>query len=241
MRILVADDYQGAVGQLQCRQRLHGHALTVLRGPPGAALEDPAVADTEALVLIRERTRVDAELLQRLPRLRLVSQTGRLGAHVDLAACSARGVAVAEGIGSPVAPAELAWALVMAASRRLPEYVRSLQAGQWQALGDARLGRGLHGRTLGIWSYGRIGQRVAGFGRAFGMQVLVWGGDASRAAAREAGFEVAASQAELFERSDRSEERRVGKECESGVDLGGRRIIKKKKKDADGAEIGRAS
>ncbi|MBB4594730.1 D-2-hydroxyacid dehydrogenase family protein [Xanthomonas cannabis] len=203
MRILVPDDYQGAVCQLPCLQRMQGHDVQVL----GALATDPderaeQLADADVLVLIRERTRVDAALLQRLPRLKLISQTGRVGAHVDVAACTQIGVAVAEGVGSPVAPAELTWALILAASRRLGEYQRALHHGRWQALGDPGLGRVLHGRTLGLWSYGRIGQRVAGFGRAFGMQVLVWGGDASCAQAARDGFAIAGSRQELFERSD---------------------------------------
>ncbi|NYI20268.1 D-3-phosphoglycerate dehydrogenase [Xanthomonas arboricola] len=203
MRILVPDDYQGAVCQLPCLQRMQGHDVQVL----GALATDPderaeQLADADALVLIRERTRVDAALLQRLPRLKLISQTGRVGAHVDVAACTQSGVAVAEGVGSPVAPAELTWALILAASRRLGEYQRALHQGRWQALGDPGLGRVLHGRTLGLWSYGRIGQGVAGFGRAFGMQVLVWGGDASCAQAARDGFAIAGSRQELFERSD---------------------------------------
>ncbi|NIK02319.1 lactate dehydrogenase-like 2-hydroxyacid dehydrogenase [Xanthomonas campestris] len=127
MRILVPDDYQGAVCQLPCLQRMQGHDVQVL----GALATDPderaeQLADADALVLIRERTRVDAALLQRLPRLKLISQTGRVGAHVDVAACTQSGVAVAEGVGSPVAPAELTWALILAASRRLAEYQRAL-------------------------------------------------------------------------------------------------------------------
>ncbi len=203
MHILIPDDYQDAVRHLPCFQRLHEHEVQVLT----AMATDPnewaeRLVGAEVLVLIRERTRVDASLLRRLPRLRLISQTGKVGAHLDLAACTAHGIAVAEGIGSPVAPAELTWALIMAASRRLPDYGRALQNGHWQATGDAVLGRALHGRTLGVWSYGRIGRRVAGFGRAFGMQVLVWGGEYSCAQARVDGFEVAASRDALFERSD---------------------------------------
>ncbi|RBL33199.1 D-2-hydroxyacid dehydrogenase family protein, partial [Xanthomonas oryzae pv. oryzae] len=203
MRILVPDDYQGAVAQLPCAQHMQGHQVQVL----GALDEDldaraACLADADAVVLIRERTRVDAALLQRLPRLKLISQTGRVGAHVDVAACTALGVAVAEGVGSPVAPAELTWALILSASRRLTEYQHALQQGRWQALGDPGLGRVLHGRTLGIWSYGRIGQRVASFGRAFGMQVLVWGGEASCAQAARDGFTIAGSREDLFERSD---------------------------------------
>lgn len=203
MRILVPDDYQGAVAQLPCAQHMQGHQVQVL----GALDEDldaraACLADADAVVLIRERTRVDAALLQRLQRLKLISQTGRVGAHVDVAACTALGVAVAEGVGSPVAPAELTWALILSASRRLTEYQHALQQGRWQALGDPGLGRVLHGRTLGIWSYGRIGQRVASFGRAFGMQVLVWGGEASCAQAARDGFTIAGSREDLFERSD---------------------------------------
>ncbi|KPN05805.1 D-2-hydroxyacid dehydrogenase family protein [Xanthomonas arboricola] len=203
MRILVPDDYQGAVRHLPCLQRLHGHDVQVL----GALATDPnewaeRLVEADALVLIRERTRVDATLLRRLPRLKLISQTGRIGAHVDVAACTEFGVAVAEGVGSPVAPAELTWALILSASRRLGEYQRALHQGRWQALGDPGLARALHGHTLGIWSYGRIGQRVAGFGRAFGMQVLVWGGEASCAQAARDGFDIAASRQDLFERSD---------------------------------------
>lgn len=123
MRILVPDDYQGAVRQLPCLQRLQGHDVQVL----GALATDPnewaeRLVEADALVLIRERTRVDATLLRRLPRLKLISQTGRVGAHVDVAACTEFGVAVAEGVGSPVAPAELTWALILSASRRLTEY-----------------------------------------------------------------------------------------------------------------------
>ncbi|WCE06136.1 D-2-hydroxyacid dehydrogenase family protein [Pseudoxanthomonas sp. JBR18] len=204
MRVVIPDDYQRASAALPAlathRQGLDVRVLGALPDDLDACVE--ALGDAQALVLIRERTRIDAALLERLPQLCLVSQTGKIGAHVDVAACTARGVAVVEGSGSPIAPAELTWALVMAAMRRLPAYGAALQAGRWQDTGDATLGRTLHGRTLGIWSYGKIGQRVAGYGRAFGMQVLVWGGEAARAAARADGFEVAASVEDLFARSD---------------------------------------
>jgi len=210
MRILIADDYQDAVRHLACFRKLQGHSVQVLT----AAARDTATllrhaADAEALVLIRERTRIDAALLAQLPKLRLISQTGKIGTHLDLAACTARGIAVAEGVGSPVAPAELTWALLMAASRRLPAYRDALLGGRWQATGDASLGRNLHGLTLGIWSYGKIGRRVAAYGRAFGMRVLVWGGEDSCAQARADGFEVAASRAALFADSVLSLHRRL--------------------------------
>ncbi|KRG37721.1 3-phosphoglycerate dehydrogenase [Stenotrophomonas panacihumi] len=203
MRIVIPEDYQQAVRGLDCFARLQGHDVRVLDQP----LQDPdataaALADAQALVLIRERTRIDEALLARLPQLRLISQTGRLSSNIDLDACTRHGVSVAEGSGSPVAPAELAWALVMAASRRLRAYGDALHAGRWQSTGDATLGRVLRGRTLGIWSYGKIGKLVAGYGQAFGMRVLVWGSEASCAQARTDGYEVANSRAQLFAESD---------------------------------------
>ncbi|MCW0375938.1 D-2-hydroxyacid dehydrogenase family protein [Xanthomonas sacchari] len=203
MRILIADDYQDAVRHLPCFARLQAHNVQVLTAlAPDRETFVRQAAEAEALVLIRERTRIDAALLARLPKLRLISQTGRIGEHIDLAACTARGVAVAEGVGAPVAPAELTWALLMAASRRLPAYRDALLAGHWQATGDAQLGRSLDGLTLGIWSYGKIGRRVAAYGRGFGMRVQVWGSEDSCAQARADGFAVAASREALFAESD---------------------------------------
>ncbi|WP_279361791.1 D-2-hydroxyacid dehydrogenase family protein [Xanthomonas sacchari] len=203
MRILIADDYQDAVRHLPCFARLQAHNVQVLTAlAPDRETFVRHAAEAEALVLIRERTRIDAALLARLPKLRLISQTGRIGEHIDLAACTARGVAVAEGVGAPVAPAELTWALLMAASRRLPAYRDALRAGHWQATGEAQLGRSLDGLTLGIWSYGKIGRRVAAYGRAFGMRVQVWGSEDSCAQARADGFAVAASREALFAESD---------------------------------------
>jgi D-3-phosphoglycerate dehydrogenase len=140
----------------------------------------------------------------------LIAQTGRLGGHVDLAACTERGVAVAEGVGSPVAPAELTWALIMAAARRLPQYIGNLKHGAWQQSGlkagsmptNFSLGTVLRGRKLGIWGYGKIGQMVAGYGKAFGMDVMVWGSDESRTKATQDGYRAAASRAAFFEEAD---------------------------------------
>ncbi len=204
MRVVIPDDYQRASAALPA---LHAHGDGLQVQVLGALPDDieqriALLKDAQALVLIRERTRIDAALLARLPQLRLISQTGKVGAHVDIKACTAHGVAIAEGTGSPIAPAELTWALIMAAMRRLPDYGAALQAGRWQDVDDARLGRTLRGRTLGVWSYGKIGRLVAGYGRAFGMQVLVWGGEAARDAAQADGFEIAPSCESLFERSD---------------------------------------
>ena len=202
MRILVPDDYQDVVRTLGVFALLDGHDVTVRTGPP----TDDDLAEAEAIVLIRERTRVDGALLDRAPRLRGLSQTGGSTPHVDREACEARGIAILRGGSAPVAPAELTWALALAAVRRLPQYAERLRAGEWQRNGlegtDGALGHVLRGRTLGVLGLGRIGGLVAGYGAAFGMDVLVWGREASRAAAAEAGHALASSQRDLFERAD---------------------------------------
>jgi D-3-phosphoglycerate dehydrogenase len=199
MRIIIPDDYQDAVRGLACFAKLAGHSVTVYTD---TAKEIDALAErfreADALVLIRERTRITEALLERLPRLKLISQTGKGTAHIDLAACARRGVVVTAGTGSPYAPAELTWALVLAALRHVPYEVARLRAGHWQST----LGTGLHGRTLGIWGYGKIGTLVARYGRAFGMDVRVWGREGSLSRARSDGYDLAAGREELFERSD---------------------------------------
>lgn len=199
MRIVIPDDYQDAVRGLACFSKLAGHSVTVFTD---TVKEIDALAErfeeADALVLIRERTRIGEALLEKLPRLKLISQTGKGTAHIDLAACAQRGVVVAAGAGSPYAPAELTWALVLAALRHIPYEVARLRAGHWQST----MGTGLRGRTLGIWGYGKIGTLVAGYGRAFGMDVRVWGREGSLSRAHADGFALAAGREELFERSD---------------------------------------
>ena len=207
MKIAILDDYQDAVRQLECFRLLDGHDVKVftnsVRGLGQLAIR---LAPFDALVLIRERTALSAALLARLPNLKLISQTGKVSGHIDVAAATARGMAIAEGVGSPVAPAELTWALIMAASRRIVPYANNLRDGQWQTASVNPqlngLGRVLRGRTLGIWGYGKIGRLLAGYGRAFGMQVLVWGSEASRAAAVADGYAAAPTCAALFEQAD---------------------------------------
>lgn len=162
------------------------------------------------IVLIRERTHLNRQVIEKLPKLKLIVQTGRIGPHVDVAACTERGIAVAEGIGSPVAPAELTWTLIMAAMRRLPQYIAHLKHGAWQQAGlkaasmppNFGLGAVLKGKTLGIWSYGQIGKLVAGYGRAFGMHVIVWGSETSREQAKIDGFETATDKISFFQECD---------------------------------------
>lgn len=211
MNIIILDDYQDAVRKLRCAARLEPYAAKVYTNTvKGSGQLAVRLRDAEVLVPIRERTQFPRQLLEKLPRLRLIAQTGRVGAHIDVQACTRLGIAVAEGVGDPVAPAELTWALILAAMRRLPQYISHLKHGGWQQSGlraasmppNFGLGLVLHGRTLGIWSYGRIGRLVAGYGRAFGMQVQVWGSDEARARAQAEGCAVAASRAALFEASD---------------------------------------
>lgn len=199
MHIVIPDDYQDVVRTLHCFSRLDVHEVTVYRDTVkdlDALAERFRLAD--ALVLIRERTAITDALLARLPRLELISQTGRGTAHIDLAACDARGVTVTVGSGSPYAPAELTWALILASARRIPQESEALRAGRWQT----GLGTTLRGRTLGIYGFGRIGALVAGYGRAFGMRILVFGREGSLMRAEAAGFETADSAEELFSTAD---------------------------------------
>jgi D-3-phosphoglycerate dehydrogenase len=207
MKIAILDDYQDAVRSLDCFDLLAGHDVKVFnsstRGLGQLAIR---LAPFDALVLIRERTAVSGALLARLPNLKLIAQTGKVAGHIDVAAATGRGVAIAEGVGSPVAPAELTWALIMAAGRKIVPYANNLKDGLWQtaSINPALNGLGsvLKGRTLAIWGYGKIGKLVAGYGKAFGMNVVVWGRAASLAAAVADGCQAAPSREDFFERAD---------------------------------------
>ncbi|HNU10569.1 MAG TPA: D-2-hydroxyacid dehydrogenase family protein [Rubrivivax sp.] len=211
MNIIILDDYQDAVRKLRCAARLEPYNAKVFTNTvKGIGQLSVRLRDADVLVLIRERTQFPRALLEKLPRLKLISQTGRAGSHIDVQACTRLGIAVAEGVGSPTAPAELTWALIMAAMRRLPQYIGNLKHGAWQQSGlkaasmppNFGIGMLLKGRTLGVWGYGRIGSLVAGYGRAFGMSVQIWGSEASRARAAADGYEVCESRQALFESSD---------------------------------------
>lgn len=211
MNIVILDDYQDAVRKLDCATKLDAYPAKVYTNTvKGIGQLSVRLKDADVIVLIRERTQLNRQLIEKLPKLKMIAQTGRVGSHVDVGACTERGVAVAEGVGSPTAPAELAWALIMAAMRRIPHYVAHLKHGAWQQAGlksasmPANFGLGvvLKGKTLGIWSYGKIGQLLAGYGRAFGMRVVIWGRAASLERAQADGFEVASSRTEFFEMCD---------------------------------------
>lgn len=199
MRIVIPDDYQDAVRTLDCFHKLSGQQVTIYND--NAKDIDTLVArfrDAEALVLIRERTAITEPLLAQLPHLKLICQTGRGVPHIDMAACTRRGITVTTTGGSPYATAELTWGLVLAALRHIPQEVARLQAGRWQTT----LGLSVHGRTLGIFGYGSIGRLVASYGRVFGMNVLIWGREGSLSRAHADGFATASSQEHLFQAAD---------------------------------------
>src|SRR5881296_737246 len=202
MNITILDDYQDTIRTLACFGKAAGHHVTIWNDhTKDVAMLAARLKDTEALALIRERTPIRAPLLERLDKLRLISQTG-VYPHLDVEACTRRGVIVSSYMapGRPsYATAELTWGLIIAALRRIPQEMAALRAGKWQAY---PIGTGLRGKTLGIYGYGKIGGVVAGYGRAFGMNVLVWGRETSVTQARADGFTVAASKDALFAESD---------------------------------------
>jgi D-3-phosphoglycerate dehydrogenase len=200
MRIAIPDDYQDVVHRLKCFGILRNHEVVRYREP--AASIDQLVyrlAPADAIVPIRERTRFTRDILTRLPNLKVISQTGRSTRHIDVPACTERGILVTAGTSaSPIAPAEMTWALILAARRHVPLEVERMKRGEW----PCTLSHRLAGSTLGIFGLGMIGTLVARVGAAFGMSVLAYGQEASRKRATEAGYQFAASKAELFERSD---------------------------------------
>src|SRR5664279_3254552 len=201
MKVSILDDWADTLRTLECFSRLDGHEVTIWTDhTQNVDLLERRLRGAEALVLIRERTAISAELLDRLPHLRLISQRSSYP-HIDVEACTRLGIVVSsdQHPGTPShAAAELTWGLVLAAARQIPQQMASLRAGSWQI----GLGETLRGRTLGIFGYGRIGRAVAGYGRAFGMRVLVWSREPARLVAAEDGHDIAADQSELFEQSD---------------------------------------
>jgi len=211
VNIIILDDYQDAVRKLKCATILDQlNAKVFTNTVKGIGQLSVRLRDAEVLVLIRERTHFPKQLLEKLPKLRLISQTGRVGPHIDIETCTRLGIAVAEGAGSPVAPAELTWALIMAAMRRLPQYIGNLKHGAWQQSGlkaasmppNFGLGMVLKDKTLGVWGFGKIGQLVAGYGKAFGMRIVVWGSEGARDKAVADGYEAVGSCESFFEIAD---------------------------------------
>lgn len=201
MKVAILDDYANASPTLDAWAKLAGHEVTVFTDH----VRDPAklaarLAGMEAVVVIQQRLWMPRAVIEKLPAsVRLISQTGHWYAHIDVAACTERGIAVtAAGKTNFHAPAQLAWALILASLRHIPREVAGLRAGGWLST----LGEEVNGRTLGIYAYGNIGSIVAAVGRAFGMKILCWGREGSTGRARAAGYEVAASREAFYEASD---------------------------------------
>ena len=199
MKVAILDDYQRATPALNAFAKLAGHEVEVFT----YTLRDEAklaarLAPFEAVVLIRERTRITASLLGKLPMLKLIAQTGRAGPHIDMEACRARGVTVCDAAGSPVSTAELTWGLILAAARNLISESERLRKGQWQG----SVGFALAGRRLGLLGFGRIGQRVARYAAAFEMKVSIWGRESTLGRAKDAGLHTVESLGEIFSGSD---------------------------------------
>ena len=201
MNITILDDYQNVVRTLNCFSKVAGHNVTIWNDHTKDvdALAE-RLKDTEALALIRERTPIRAPLIERLSKLKLISQRS-MYPHIDVDACTRRGVLLCSDMhpGRPsYATAELTWGLVIAAMRSIAQEVAALKAGRWQST----VGTGLRGKTLGIFGYGRIGGVVAGYGKAFGMKVVAWGREGTLTRARADGHEAAASKEAFFEQCD---------------------------------------
>lgn len=199
MRIAIPDDYQKAIQTLDCYQMLEKHEVTLVHDylPDPKALA-AQLNDPEILVLTRTRTKVDEELLKLLPKLKLISQTGKNPGHIDVAACNKYGVAVAEGRGNPIATAELTWNLIMNGLRQLPQAIQGMKAGQWQS----NIGRRVYGKRIGIWGYGKIGKRIAQYAKTFGAEPMIWGSEASCIEAISDGFMAAFSKNFFFKSCD---------------------------------------
>ena len=200
MKIAVIDDYQNAFKTLKCFPKFNGHEVQIYTDPE-TSLDKLAdrLKDADAVVLTQQRTYFPRALIEKLPKLKLIGQTGRAATHIDLEACTEKGIVVsAGGAGNSNATAELTWGLILSALRNLPFEVKRLQEGRWQST----LGTGVNGKTLGIYAYGKIGSIVAGVGKAFGARVVCWGRQGSTGRARAAGFEVAKSREEFFADAD---------------------------------------
>lgn len=200
MRIAILDDYQDAARHLACFSKLAGHEFVSVtehvREPDELARRLDGV---EAVVLIQQRCRLPREVIEKLATVKLISQTGRRTTHIDVEACTQKGITVcAGGVSNSITTAEFTWGLLLAAVRHIPLEVQALQAGGWQST----LGTQLHGRRLGVYAYGKIGSLVAGYGRAFGMKVVCFGRDGSTSRARQDGYEIAASREAFFASCD---------------------------------------
>jgi D-3-phosphoglycerate dehydrogenase len=200
MKIAILDDYQDAFRALKCAARLKGHEVTTYPD----TVKDPALLaqrlnNHDAAILLQQRTPIPRAVVEKLTRLKMFSQTGRNANHIDLAACTEKGIIVCgTGAGAVNHTAELTWGLIFSSLRHIPEEVQRLKAGKWQTT----VGTTVAGKTLGVYAYGRIGSIVAKAGRAFEMKVVCWGREGSTGRAKADGFEIAASREAFFESAD---------------------------------------
>ena len=199
MNIVIPDDYQNCVTALACYQKLAAHNVTIYNDT-AQSTDDLVVRfkDADCIVLTRERTRITDELLARLPKLKVISQTGKVANHIDMDACKRHGVTVLEGSGSGAATAELGMLLILSSLRRFTQEVARMENGQWQGF----VGRQLQGKTLGVLGFGRIGEQICRLGQAFGAKPLVWGRPSSLTKATDKGFAVANSREAFFSACD---------------------------------------
>ena len=199
MHIVISDDHQDCIRNLSCFEKLNGHTVEIFNNSvSGIDALAERYKNAEAIVLIRERTVITKELLDRLPKLKVISQTGKMTSHVDLQACKEKGIVVMDGRGSGSATAELNMLLILASLRKLVEEVTRLKGGLWQGY----LGDQLAGKVLGVYGFGRIGKQVCHLGKAFGAKPLVWGRDSSLQKAAQEGFALASSKEDFFRTSD---------------------------------------
>ena len=199
MKITILDDYQDIIKDLKCFDLIKELDVQIINSTEQDINQlAKLLIDTDVLVLIRERTTITSELLKKLPNLKLISQTGKISNHINLETCTKYNVAVAEGVGSPIAPAELTWNLIMNTVRQLPQAIEGMKNGNWQI----NIGNTIAGKNLGIWGYGKIGQRIAKYADAFGANVIIWGSENSRKKAIEDGFQAASSKSEFFQTID---------------------------------------
>lgn len=199
MKIAILDDYQDVVKNLHCFKQLNGQDIVIFNSTEkDINVLANRLKEFEVLILIRERTTINEALVAQLPKLKLISQTGKISTHLDLNACSKYKIAVSEGIGSPIAPAELTWALIMNTIRQIPNAIEGMKQGKWQT----NIGSTIYGKTIGIWGYGKIGKLVAKYAKAFGAKVLIWGSKISRENAIKDGCKAAATKDYFFKNAD---------------------------------------
>lgn len=199
MKIIILDDYQNSIKNLDCYKLIEAQNVEILHHTEKNTHRlAELLKDAEIIVLTRERTEITDELLSLLPNLKLISQTGKISNHIDLGVCSKHGIAVAEGNGSPIAPAELTWALLMNTIRKIPQAIQGFKEGKWQT----NIGSKIDGKTIGIWGYGKIGQRIAQYATVFGAKVMIWGSENSRNKAIQDGFISANTKEEFFKTAD---------------------------------------